>query len=278
MAKDFSDLEEQERLKAENEYLKMKLMLEKGAKFGGDDELEIDPQIENQFLKNVIEFEKQFDEHKTIKIFDKIGKPTQFRPVAEVPDAEIDKAWQDLYDHLYKYSIELSVCSPNISARELYRFATEELFELQMDDISVPGMIHGFIYDEFHPDPVYDNTRTAMEECISYIMEKEHLKWTHNFNKDKLRLNEHFPLTREELKLLINRFKDAYDDIQLTELGNKSCIIENDKCQVTGDYKMITRNGTEKCEFAGSWEVSFNLEKEFGYWHITEIRIEGISF
>jgi hypothetical protein len=35
-----------------------------------------------------------------------------------------------------------------------------------MDDIFIPGGMTRFTYDEFHPDPIYDNTRTALEDCI----------------------------------------------------------------------------------------------------------------
>ncbi|HMD00913.1 MAG TPA: hypothetical protein VKH37_12205, partial [Ferruginibacter sp.] len=124
-------------LKIENDFLKMKLMLEQGAQFGdhyGTSE-GLPADIENQFLKNIIEFEKQFAEQKRIKVFEKIGKPSQFRPVNEVPDEEITQAWEGLHDYLREHSIELGVCSPNISSRELYRFTIEELFEYEMDDM-----------------------------------------------------------------------------------------------------------------------------------------------
>jgi hypothetical protein len=279
--KDNRDKERKERLEEENQFMKMKLMLENGAKFDTppqEEGLELDPAIENQFLKNIIEFEKQFEEHKTIKVFDKIGKPSHLLPVAKIPDAEIDKAWRELYDLLYKHSIDLSVCSPNISSRELYRFATEELFQVEMDDINVPGMIHGFIYDEFHPDPVYDNSRMALEDCINYILDKEHLKWVHHFRNENLRLNHHYPLTTEELKMLVNRFKDLFDDIQLIDTKIKRCAMQETTCMVSGEYQMNAIIGKERHEFEGGWEVGFELDEQFGYWFITEVRIEQINF
>ncbi len=134
------DEEDDEKLKNENEFLKMKLMLEQGAQFGS---MQIDgklpSEVENQFLKNIIEFEKQFEEHKIIKILDKIERPDHFKPVDEIPDDEIEGAWDELDEYLQKYGIQLSVCSPNISKRELYRFTTEELFDHEMDDMNLPG-------------------------------------------------------------------------------------------------------------------------------------------
>jgi hypothetical protein len=261
--------------------MKMKLMLENGAKFEVPPEAkgeEMDPFIENCFLKNIIEFEKQYEQHKTIKIFDKIGRPTHLPPVAHIPDKDIDRAWRDLYDLLIKHRIELSVCSPNISSREMYRFATEELFELEIDDINVPGMISGFIYDEFYPDPVYDNSRAALEDCITYILDTQPLRSTHHFRKENLRLNHHFPLTIDEFKLIVNRFKDLFDDVQLIEKKIRSCNLEEKTCLVAGEYKMNAFMDKENYKFAGSWEVGFELDEEFGYWHIVEVRIEQINF
>ena len=53
----------------------MKMMLESGAKFGSMSEEGLPPEIENQFLKNIMAFEKQAQEMKMIKIFDKIETP-----------------------------------------------------------------------------------------------------------------------------------------------------------------------------------------------------------
>jgi len=101
----FDHLAEEDRLKAENEFLKMKLMLEHGAKFGGNENSELPAELENAFLNNMAAFEKQFEEHKTIKVFDKIGRPEHFKPVNEIPDSEIDKAWSELRDYLNEYGI-----------------------------------------------------------------------------------------------------------------------------------------------------------------------------
>ena len=61
MNENFESSDEEEKLKAENDFLKMKIMLERGATFGGDNS-ELPAEIENAFLNNVMAFEKQFEE------------------------------------------------------------------------------------------------------------------------------------------------------------------------------------------------------------------------
>src|SRR5262245_55228798 len=137
MEQEFSNLNEQDELKTENEFLKMKIMLEQGGHFGGPENSELPPEIENQFLNNIVAFEQHIANAKTIKVYDKIGRPTQFRPVNVIPESEIEEAWKDLYEFMCERGIDLAACSPNINARELYRFTTEELFEHETDDMDL---------------------------------------------------------------------------------------------------------------------------------------------
>lgn len=275
---DFNHLEGYEKLKAENEFMKMKLMLEKDASFGAGGEGVLPAETENEFLRNVIEFERQFEEHKTIKVFDKIGRPAHFKPAVEIPDDEIEMAWDSLSDHLDKYGISLDACSPNISKRELYRFTLEELFDYEMDDMNIPGMMQGFIYDEFHPDPVYDNTRAATEDCIKYILRLEPLEWTHHYRDDGLRLNGHYPLSRDELKNIVNRFKEAYDDLEINEIAAGNCTLDDKSCIVSGKYALTATIDTDEHLLSGTWKVIFLLDEESEYWYITTIEINGINF
>lgn len=278
MSETSAPLNEEERLKSENDFLKMKLMLEKGAHFGGGNLKELDPGVENQFLSNIMEFEKQFEDCSQVKIFDKLGQPGHFPPASEIPDEAIEKAWEDLSAFLFEHGISLGACSPNISARELYRFTIEELFQEEIDDINIPGMMQGYIYDEFHPDHVYDNTRLAKEECIDLILRKDPLQWVHHFKTTDLWLNDHHPLSIEEFKDLVNQFKSAYDRLEVKELAETACVIEEKECRVTGSYKILVAPEKEIYTLSGNWEVEFELEEEMGYWYISKVRVEGIGF
>ncbi len=275
---DFNHLEGDEKLKAENEFLKMKLMLEHGAHLDGNEKSELPEEIENQFLNNVMAFEKQFAEHKTIKLYDKIGRPAHFKRVAEIPDEDIETAWRQLSDYLNEHSIDLSVCSPNISVRELYRFTTEELFEHETNDMNLPGWTTNFIYDEFHPDPVYDNTRAATDDCINYILQKAPIEWTHHFRDKELRLNEHFPLSIDEFRQIVSRYKDAYDSLEINEIAANDCTVIENKSMVTGSYNVTAGVNQNFCTLSGNWKVGFRFFEEYGYWYITEVSIEGIKF
>jgi len=274
--KDFDHLEGDEKLKAENEFMKMKLMLEKDTSFALGDSVELPAETENEFLKNVIEFEKQFEEHKTIKVFDKIGRPTHFRPADEIPDEEIDKAWDNLSDHLDKYGISLDACSPNISKRELYRFTLEELFAYEMKDMNIPGMIHGFIYDEFHPDPVYDNSRMVEQNLFGDIFRKEELFYESNYEKGNFIFNGKLYENRESFIEMINGFKSLFDKIGLIKCTVANCEVNEKDCIIKGNYKATAKRGNDKMNYSGSFKVELVLN-DMDYWYFKKIQMDGFN-
>ena len=276
MPEDFSHLSEEERLKTENEFLKMKMMLEHGAKFGGDENSELPPDIENQFLTNMIAFEKQFEEHKTIKVFDKIGRPQHFKPVNEIPDSGIDKAWNELSGYLNKYGIDLSVCSPNISLRELYRFTTEELFEHQTDEMNLPGWSTNFIYDEFHPDPVYDNSRLVQQDLLHDIFRKEELFCEIHYAKNGFLFNDKQYDDYKTYEEKINRFKSMFDEIELLESEVSSCQVKENECEVKGKYKAVAKTEKNELILEGDFRVSL-IVSELGYWDMKNIEMGGFN-
>lgn len=272
----FNHLEGDEKLKAENEFLKMKLMLENGAQFEMSEENELPAAVENEFLSNMAAFEKQFAERKTIKVFDKIGRPAHFKPVAEIPDEEIEKAWEELSDYLDKYGISLDVCSPNISKRELYRFAIEELFEHETDDMDLPGWTTNFIYDEFHPDPVYDNSRLVEQDLLHDIFRKEDLFCEIHYAKEGFVFNsqpyDDFKIYSEK----INRFKSLFDEIELQDFNIAYCKVDGADCEVKGNYKAFAKNEENEIFYEGDFQVKL-IQKDFEYWYIKNIQIDGFN-
>ena len=275
MSAKFKGLSEQEKLQAENEFLKMKLMLEKGAKFGTTNDGELPGEIENYFLKTIMEYEKQFDEHKTIKVFDKIGRPAHFGPVAQIGNDEIDHAWKELNEYLSRYGIDLSVCSPNIPARELYRFATEELFDYEMDDMDIPGMTTAFIYDEFYPDPVYDNSK-MVEYLFSEIFRKPDLFSEIQYETSGFIFNDRSYKDPKLFFEMINRFKSLFDEIILGECKIINCMVNDTYCEVNGNYCATAKSTSDKIVFQGGFKVELFLN-DIGYWNFKKIRIDGFN-
>lgn len=124
----------------------------------------------------------------------------------------------------------------------------------------------------------YDNTRTALDDCIRSILRKQPLEWMHLYGDGNIRLNEHFPLGRDELKNLINGFKNSYNKIKLLH-ADKTDVESTDKtCIVKGIYKAKAKFESHILKMEGKWVVELELNTEFGYWYIINVQIEGIDF
>jgi hypothetical protein len=178
---------------------------------------------------------------------------------------------------MQQHGVDLNAISPKVTARELYRFTTEELFEHEIDDINIPGMISGFIYDEFYPDYEYDNTRYALDDCIKIILKKDAVDYMPNLSK-KITLNDHKELKVEAFKSLINQFKAAFDDIVLHDATAESCTIEQTTCTVKGNYSATGFIGNDKLDWKGEWTVIFHFDDNMGYWEIVTVLIQNINF
>lgn len=278
MDNDFNHLDNQEKLKVDNEFMKMKLMLEQGASFGNlnGNEKDLSPEIENEFLKHILAFEKQSAERKSIKLFDKIGKPKQFKPVTEIAAENIESAWENLDDYLIKHGISLNVRSPNVTVSELYRFTVEELFEYEMDDMDLPGWMSQFTYDDFYQDPIYENSRIVEESLISDIFTKDRLVCQIDYDMEGFIINGILYHNFAEFSEKINRFKDRFDSMFLEKFLINICIVKEAEALVTGYYNVLSSFIGIDQVFSGICNVKLTRD-DLGYWNIKEASIEGVD-
>ncbi len=275
MNPDFKHLNKKDAVTAENDFLKMKMMLERGAQFGGGHP-DFSPEMENEFLKSIMAIEAQFDAEKKIKLYDKIDRPTIFKPVAEITVSEIESAVDSILSWLSEYNISVSVDSPNVSLMEFYRFITEELFEFEMDDTGETDWVTAFSYDDFHPDLLYESETVATDDCISLILQKEEVDYWDYFETANIRLNDHFPLSIEKFSELISKFKASYQDICLIDISTISSTQDDSTCKVTGTFSLQLSLLHEKIIKHGKWLVLLNAEDD-KYCSINTVEIEGLG-
>ena len=165
----FSD-DPEENLRLENEFLKMKIMAESGGIFGGDDGTGLPPEIENQWLKNVMEFEKAYVNVKPQKIAELLGNPS-FESEENLDDKKFKSEFLRLQKLLKNHNINVDfIASQN--DRVKYNFITGELFEHETDFVPVKGIVTNFIYEEFHPDHKQEITDVTHDFLNDYFKKK----------------------------------------------------------------------------------------------------------
>ena len=279
MRQEGQGLTPQEQLRADNDYMKMKLMLERGAKFGSSgQENDLPPEIENRFLRNVMEFESLNDKRAFIKVSEKLGSPEQFIPEEHIDDSRIDHAWTELLAFLNRHQITIGVCSPNVKPRDLYRFVTQELFDLHISSVDMPGLVHGFIYDEFHPDPAFDNPRSVIEGFLEPLFSSRPFEAMHFYRRFDLRLNDHYPLSQRQFMNLVNHFRNNYEGFSRLQLSQVCCSIDGSVSDVSGKFRVEAARKEDITLLEGAWTISLSENPLSGVWEINSARIGGISF
>jgi hypothetical protein len=278
MREEYQNMDEREALKVENEVIKMKLMLEHGAEFRCSEEAAaISAETEHEFLNYIMDFEQQEALAKEETVFEVLGSPQHFPSEEIVSDDEMTEVLQDLLLYMKERRIELTVFSPNVRPREIYTFVTQELFLHRMLHMNMTGMITCFIYDEFHPDHPYENSRTAVNECLKEILQDGELQWTFQYEQE-LQINEHSHLSIDSFRKRINSFKKRYKHIEPLMLETLDCTIEGDQCQVTGRYEVCFTTKDEHLLKTGQWKIRFRYWEELDIWMIYDIQLDGLSF
>ena len=271
----FSD-DPEENLRMQNDFLKMKMMAESGAFFGGEGGLPAD--IENQFLKNIMEFEKANTNSKPATIFDILGKPN-FEDEKNLGEEKFGVQFSKLQKLLKKYSMNVEF-ERERDNRFKYNFITKELFAHQTAFMPVKGMSTYFSYEEFHPDHELEITGKT-NQFLNDFFERNLDTDTYYINKELIEPDGNI-LPREQL---IKRFQSLYEVAR--EFENTSFKIENIQFELkdeneTGmgfsegsiNYDMIFRDGNRQ-KIRGPFKIYF--AREWDVWSICFFYLAGYN-
>lgn len=264
-----------DRLRIDNDFLKLKLMLEQGAEFhtmpGAPPP---DPSLENRFLREVVDFEERHRSAGIVRVGDRVGPLHDFCPADSVPEGRLQAELARLQERFHDRGIHLATLSPNFDPRDIYRFMLGEFLELPMRDIEHPG-IYCFVYDDFYPDPYYENEWIALECCIRPIL---NLAPIPSFLPDggRITLNGHEGLDEEECRERISRLHERYTEIVPLHCEAVKTTIRGDRCQVSGRHETGLCEASECRIVRGSWMVELQ-RVDGGDWQVITVTVEGFA-
>lgn len=159
---------ESENVNLENELLLMKLK----AEFGGEHFMSEDlpPQLTNQFLQSVYDFEKAYVENgDQISVYEKISSP-YIVPIDSLNEEGVLLELNRLTKLLADKNILLD-CIYETNPRVLYRFISEELMKQEVDTITIEGFYLHFIYEEFYPN-VEEDIKSHLKDFILELINR----------------------------------------------------------------------------------------------------------
>ncbi len=166
----FSD-DASEHFRIENEILKIKLKAQYGDAFQSGGMGELPPEIENQFLKNIIGYEEAAENAEYTTVYERLGRPA-YKPADELPKAAIADALENLMQLMAQHEMRLDFCDGPYDDVVIYKFITEELFAQEIEKEPIFGNSCNFIYEEFHPNDKAEITKNT-HEFIRHWMSRE---------------------------------------------------------------------------------------------------------
>jgi hypothetical protein len=248
-----------DRLRAENEEKKKKLIEEHGAYFSSlSNDTNLPPEIESQFLNNIMAFEDAYQNNKRIRLFDYLGKPTTNR-IEDLMENEIPDELNRLIELLSRHQVILDTLC-DVDDRELYRFITEELFFEEIDDMHIPGMITHYTYEEFHPNHAYDIERLSTDFIHSYL-NKESDFYTYSLSTEAGNTDWHI------------QFREAFSSFQLNDFSIQKFDFDTEKAVVQFDCDFVgqVEGAVESLRFLGKGELI--LLYQWDFWCVDSIKL-----
>jgi len=265
----------EENLRIENELMKLKLKAELGA--DSYSAADIEPGLENEFLKNVMAFEQNFATAKPVKVYVVAGEP-EFKKAADLDDDELATELDRITDILSEKNIEVYF-GDGYDNRIMYQFITEELFEHETTFMPMPGMTTCFDYEEFHPNHKKDIQNRAEEFIEQWVKQSIDEKcWELG---DPFILPDRKLLSKKEVVARIQTIFDAYisfhDEMhkfidvgfQLDEnggIGHAEGVVK---------YTATLENG-ETTTIGGPFKLY--MTNEYGWWSIFHIVFPGFKY
>lgn len=264
-----------EELRKENELLKLKLQAEMGAHF--PEGKDIPPEIENQFLKNIIAFEAEQNQDPA-PIYDIIGKP-DFEKASNLNDKELEKSFQNLMNLINDHLISLEFLG-DYDIRTKYKFLTEEFLNQKTTENKLTGMISCFTYEDFHPNHKLDLETRAMDFLKSWFDQ--------DFDEYSCELDDHLVLpdrkiiTKAEVLKKLTCFFNSYTEFKncnyrILDIDYELKNDEEGMGNVEGivKYDAVNENG-ETIAFEGPFK--FYLSYQHTWWSIFYFIFPGFQW
>jgi hypothetical protein len=262
-------LSRSEDLHMENQLMKLQIEDFLGGQIMGGNELELPAEIENLFLKNIIEFEKQSKQIKKVKIVELLGKHT-FKPAAELNPKQLKTALDKAFALLAKNNINLDFLA-EYSDETKYKFISEELIHEEAQMMNMPGMIMHFIYEEFHPNKDFD-IRNRIKHFLFTLFENLDGENNYQFScKEEFRLNNEY-ITLKELKTKANQLHLIHDIETIDDYKVKQILFnkDNKKAKVLGHLEIKTEGSKTKIKIP----ITFFAEISNDWWELTGLDFE----
>ncbi len=259
----------------ENELMLIKMQAEFGAQvyLPDEDNDSLPAEVKYELLQSVYEFEEAYFQAmpSVVDVYTKLGAP-RFLNETCLTDEGIVIELKRMVDMMSNCSI-IFEHEYDYEPRRLYKFITEELFNEQMEDLSIPGFYKHFFYEDFHPnisEELKRQSRRFLEEVAGQCLDE--LYNGLNFqvkSKDGI-------INGDEACNRIREYYDRFDSIRLESMDNFLVLIEDKQATVCFDVSLnVSIPLNENITLEGKATLGFaNVMSDL--WLIDSVTLPGL--
>jgi hypothetical protein len=227
--------------KALNDVRRQRIIEKYGAIFSGDDGA-VPPELEADWLLHIEEFEQQYENARQTTVREYCGNPS-FPPFESVPPGGFSDEMDRVVDFFAGHNIFIHTVA-DASDEELYRFATTEFLDQEIDDIRVEGLTSHYIYEEYHPNEEFAAKCTG-EGFVETLFRRDERFLPLCLSHESITVDSGIPKPREEALDLIWAFYRRYPLFTGNTIGVIETRLEGDAATVRLN---ITWSGLEAPE------------------------------
>lgn len=209
----------------------------------------LSPEVENEWLDHVLEFEQQFEQAERITVRERIGDPP-IQPLSDLPLYQVGEAVMALLELLAAHGIAVDFLG-EVDDLEAYRYLTEELLDEEMDDIRIEGMMTHFTYST----PEYD-VQMWVESFVLDLFTHEKEYFLPGLAKQPLFNAQSEPVTAAQFQEMIEAVWDRLPPTNKVEIKPIVTQVEGDEAKV---WALIAWND-EAQQTEGRVESYFRLQ------------------
>ncbi len=232
--------------------------------------MDSDDPLERAFADHILRFERASKDPDTRTLRAILGNPS-FPKEESLSDSEVEVELDRAHSILAEKNILLDNIHP-IPSREIYRFITEELLENNEGYISVPGMTHHYIYEEFYPNH-FEDIKTMAQEIIGAICDKAFNEFTCFLYKEiKFRNETNDP---KEFVANMNDYLELFGPLALVDILVEDITIEEPHASADLSFTMVHHLEDEQIEIKSRAE--FELFFDYGSYGLSSLSIPALG-
>jgi len=211
------------------------------------------------------------DGRTTVRRF--LGNPT-FVLWNDVAGEDREKELGHVLEYLALHGVSADFLT-DVPLEDRYRFVTEELLDREMDDVRLEGSEHHFLYEEFHPNDLYEAMLFA-EDFLHFVLDGNVRFAMNGLSKEELWDASGVPTTIGMMGTSLREFTGRIMTFVKKDVACADCRVEGDSATVCFrvNWSGLMAESLKTASFSGLATLRMK-RSSYGGWDVVQAVVPG---